>query len=108
MKSIKYLILILIFFPSLSLATDLRGRIDVVHSYSNAPFPARGVQVQLFVQTPRGPMLVRSYFTGGDGMYYLQNIHPGNYILVVNIFLKFPLVVFNARSQDIPPILLRY
>lgn len=108
MKSIKYLIIILIFFPSLSLATNLRGRIDIVHSYSNAPFPARGAQVQLFAQTPRGPMLVRSYFTGGDGMYYLQNIPPGNYMLVVNNYLKFPLVVFNTRFQDIPPVLLRY
>lgn len=108
MKLIQYFILILIFFPSLSFATDLRGRIDVVHQYSSAPFPAREVQVDLFAQTPNGPILVISYLTGSDGMYYLQNVPPGNYMLVVNFSLQFPLVVLDMRLQDIAPVLLRY
>lgn len=108
MKSIKYLILILIFFPSLSLATDLRGRIDVIHSYSTAPFPARGANVQLLVKTQVGSRVVSSYSTGGDGMYYFQNISPGIYKLVINNVLILPLRVFNIPLQDIPPVLLKY
>lgn len=108
MKTIKYFILIVILFPSLSYATNLRGRVDAIHPYSNGPFPARDVIVQLFIQTPNGPSLVNQYFTGSDGMYYLQNIMPGQYILLINNTLNFPLIVFDTRFQDIPPILLRY
>ncbi|MCP3875644.1 MAG: carboxypeptidase regulatory-like domain-containing protein [Desulfobacteraceae bacterium] len=82
--------------------------VDLVHPYSNAPFPARGAEVTLYVQTQNGPMLVTSYFTGGDGMYYLQNIRPGNYTLVVNRVLRFFITVYNIPLQDLPPILFRY
>ena len=112
MKSIKYLILIIICFPSLSFATDLRGRVDVVHSYSNAPFPARRANVQLIVKKRVGSRVVSkvvsSYSTGGDGMYYFQKISPGIYTLVINKVLILPLKVVNTRLQDIPPILLKY
>ena len=109
MKAIKYLLLlVVVFFPALSLATDLRGRVDAVHSYSNAPFPARGIQVQLFLETPGGPKLVADYATGGDGMYYLKDVAPGKYTLVVNNNLRFPITVSDTRFQDIAPVLIRY
>lgn len=109
MRSVKYLVfLVVILFPAICFATNLRGRVDAVHSYSNAPFPARGIQVQLFLETPEGPKLAASYATGGDGMYYLQNIAPGNYTLVVNNNLRFPITVSDTRFQDLPPVLIRY
>jgi hypothetical protein len=53
-------------------------------------------------------MFINGYSTGIDGMYYFQNIAPGNYLLVINNNLNFPIRVNNMYLQDIPPILLRY
>ena len=102
----KYLIVIIVslLFPAILFATDLRGRVDVTHQYSYAPFPARGVTVQLFTQSNVG---VYTYITGQDGMYYIPGISPGNYILVVNNYLRFPIQVLNMALQDFPPILLQ-
>jgi hypothetical protein len=108
MKAVKYFIFLLLFLPSLALATNLRGRVDATHSYSSAPFPARGAHVQLVPQPPatQGPAV--SFFTGGDGMYYFSNIPPGQYMLVINNNLRFPLTVVQTNVQNIPPVLLRY
>lgn len=108
MKTICWMIVLLLLAPSSAMATDLRGRVDALHRYSTAPFPARGVEVSLCIQTPGGLQVVAQYFTGGDGMYYLQNIPPGVYVLVVDRVLRFGISVFNTRLQDIPPILYRY
>jgi len=108
MKSIICFVFILIIFSTVSIAANLRGRIDMVNQYSSSPFPARGVQVQIFIMTPMGQNLIYTYYTGGDGMYYIPNIFPGNYTLVVNGVLSFPIQIFNTQLQDIPPILLRY
>lgn len=104
----KIFILIFSFIPSLSFAANLRGRIDAMHAYASAPFPARGVQVQLLMQSPRGPIPVNHYFTGSDGMYYFQEIIPGEYILNVGGYLNFPIRVYDVYLQDIRPVLIRY
>ena len=88
-------------------ATDLRGRVDGMHPYSPQPFPIGGVRIDIFAPSPQGTVLVRSTLTGGDGMYYLPGMAPGVYTLVVNGFLQFPLNVYPAPFQDIPPILYR-
>lgn len=107
-KTLLTTLLLLLLLPLVAAATNLRGRIDGMHAYSYAPFPLPNAQVQLFMMTPYGPQLVYTYFTGSDGMYYLPNIMPGNYVLVVNGTMQFPLAVFDVRLQDIPPILFSY
>jgi hypothetical protein len=100
--------LLLLLLPVVADATNLRGRIDGMHAYSYAPFPLPNAQVQLVAPTARGPQLIYTYYTGSDGMYYIPNIRPGNYVLVVNGALQFPLAVFNVPLQDIAPILFSY
>lgn len=105
----KALLAILLLVLSLvANATNLRGRVDGMHTRSYAPFPLPRAQVQLFVPTARGPQLVYTYYTGSDGMYYMSNVRPGNYLLMVNGTLRFPLSVHNVPLQDIPPILFSY
>ena len=105
----KTLILIIIgmllFATSASYATDLRGRIDGRHPYAPYPFPLNGARIDLYAMSPRGWILIRTTFTGPDGMYYLARIGAGQYNLQVNGILNFPLFVNNQAYQDIPPIL---
>ena len=91
-------------------ATDIRGRVDAEHEYSNGPFPASGVKVDLYVydgvyNTWR---IMVSNYTGVDGMYYMRNIRPGKYYLQVQNSSNYHITVYNQPYQDIPPILLRY
>lgn len=90
-----------------AIATELRGRVDGAHAYAPYPFPLAGARVDLYVNTPQGPVLVRYAFTGGDGIYFMPRINPGAYTLQINGILKFPLFVNPQPYQDIPPILLR-
>ena len=106
MKTLLYLIIFLLFFPSPSLPTDLRGRVDATHSYSYRPFPAKRIQVQLIYQAPGGYRYATT--TLADGMYFFRNIPPGMYTLTVHN-RQFPnFQVWNVPFQDIPPILIRY
>lgn len=82
-------------------ATELRGRVDSRNNSTGYFFPRRGAAVNVMAQNGR---LVGRAVTGGDGMYYLSQIPPGNYVLVVN-GVRFPLSVGNTRSQDIAPVL---
>ena len=108
MRLVQFIILAFILFPSLSLGTNLRGRIEASHAYASAPFPAHGVQVELFRLTQKGAVSAGSYITSNDGMYYFQNIPPGSYSIIVNNYLEFQLSIRNSSYQDVPPILLRY
>lgn len=101
------LLSILAMFSLQAAATNLRGRVDGVHPYAPNPFPLGGARVALYISTPKGPVLVKHAFTGGDGMYYLPGINPGAYTLRINGRLNFPLRVNPQPYQDIPPILLR-
>ena len=88
-------------------ATDLRGRIDGQHPYSPYPFPVSGVRVDLCIWSGRWDVIYTT-LTGPDGMYYIQNVGPGNYYLQINGTMNYPLSVLNVLYQDIPPILVRY
>jgi hypothetical protein len=88
-----------------SIATDLRGRVDGMHSYAQRPFPLSGARVDLYLSTQRGQVLIRSAYTGGDGIYYMWGINPGLYTLQVNGRSLYPLRVNAQPRQDIKPIL---
>jgi hypothetical protein len=66
-------------------AVDVRGRLLLRATMPNMqPYPATGFQVTLAVQTPQGLMAVGvPAYTGSDGMYWLLNINPGQYYLLV-------------------------
>ena len=82
-------------------ATELRGRVDSRNPHTGYFFPRQGASVG--VMAGNGA-IVRRALTGGDGMYYLSQIPPGSYILIVN-GLRFALNVANAPSQDVAPVL---
>src|ERR1700719_4553324 len=66
-------------------AVDVRGRLLLRPPVANMqPSAAGAFQVALAVQTPNGLMAVGlPAYTGSDGMYWLLNINPGQYYLVV-------------------------
>lgn len=98
--------ILLLILPPQAEATDLRGRIDGQHAYSPYSFPVSGVKVDLYLWIGRWETIYTT-FSGSDGLYYMQNIRPGNYYLQVN-GINYPLSVLNVPYQDIPPILIRY
>jgi hypothetical protein len=110
LRAAKGLALSLMFILSISSAsaTDLRGRIDGVNAYSPNPFPVRGAKVDLWYWNGAAWSLVYTYFTGFDGMYYIRNVIPGQYNIQINGMSYYPLTVYAAPLQDIPPISLRY
>ena len=105
MKAIAFTILLLL--SELALATNLRGRVDIRHPYTGDLFPASGATVELIVFTNFGPQLVYTYFTGSDGMYYMPNIMPGNYILRINGYMDYQVQVGNMSYQDLRPVLVQ-
>ena len=105
MKTIAFTILL--FLSELALATNLRGRVDIRHPYTGDLFPASGATVELIVFTNFGPQLVYTYFTGSDGMYYMPNIMPGNYILRINGYMDYQVQVGNMPYQDLRPVLVQ-
>ena len=105
MKAIAFTILLLL--SELALATNLRGRVDIRHPYTGDLFPASGATVELILFTNFGPQLVYTYFTGSDGMYYMPNIIPGNYILRINGYLDYQIQVVNMPYQDLRPVLMQ-
>jgi len=86
---------------SASEATELRGRVDSRNASTGYFFPRRGALVE--IRASNGAVVGQAR-SGGDGMYYLSRIQPGNYVLVVN-GVRFPLGVANVPSQDIAPVL---
>ena len=94
--------------PVISDATNIRGRIDGANQYYRAAYPLGGVAVDLYMQSPQGWRPAGRYITGSDGMYYFQNIFPGNYSIQINGRQNYPLTVFNQPYQDLPPIFLNY
>jgi hypothetical protein len=75
-------------------ATDLRGRVEAK--------PARTVTVEL--RLPKPPHdAVRKAVADREGRYYLADVPPGRYDLVVN-GVKFPISVEQVAIQEVPPI----
>ncbi len=96
---------------SASGAADLRGRVDALHAYSDAPFSAHNVGVAL-VSLREGKSIAHTR-TGPDGMYYFYGVSPGTYRIEVSRFegehpIRFPLEVRDVGRQEIRPIVIRY
>ena len=87
--------------PLAAEATDLRGRVEGLNTYSPTPFPVRGAQVELI--DARDQHVVAASTAGADGMYYFSNISPGNYLIRVN-GRYFPLSVQATARQDVAPV----
>lgn len=79
-----------------SLATDVRGRIE-------AKSPG-GVTIEL--RTPKSHAPVRKAVADREGRYYIADIPPGRYELVVN-GMAFPIAVEQVAIQELPPIQLK-
>jgi hypothetical protein len=80
-----YLLLAVTICSASASAVDVRGRLLLRPPAANMqPYAANGFQVTLAVQTPQGLAAVGlPAYTGSDGMYWLLNINPGQYYLVV-------------------------
>jgi len=108
-KWIVFAILIfIVVFPCSSYAVNLRGRIDGRNQFTGAPYAIGGATVDLYIQGPRGWQQVGRYTTGSGGMYYFQNILPGNYVLQINGKQNYPITVSNQPNQDLPLIVIQY
>jgi len=97
-----------------ALATNIRGRVQRMGP--GGYYPAAGMSVYLAVYNHAARRYVphsSPAITGPDGMYYLYNIAPGNYSLIVQYpnraFMSYPLSVPNMPNLpnvffDIAPI----
>lgn len=102
------LAVLLILFLVQASATDLRGRLDGWYPNSR-PFPLPGACVDLFQRQVNGEWIHMGFvLSGPDGMYYMPNISPGDYMLLINKKDRYPLPVQPMPMQDIPPILLKF
>jgi hypothetical protein len=106
MKPISFVLFLLIVIPSISSATDIRGRVDISHSYSSYPFPANNIEVRLFALYPNTSVQVATYFTGHDGMYFFYGLQPGRYLIFIPPNFNFDIIVNNVPRQDIRPLLI--
>ena len=85
-------------------AASVRGRLDR-RSNNGSAYPAAYVAVTLYRSD-----LGRSapVYTGTDGMYYFNNVRPGDYYLEVWLYPSRPPVTYLIRVNDpgtnIPPI----
>lgn len=82
---------------SSSHATDLRGRVE-----------GRSLEpVTIEVRSPKPPHApLRKAVTDRNGRFYIADIPPGSYELVVN-GVKFPIAVEQVAIQELPPIQLK-
>lgn len=84
-------------------ATDLRGRVDSRNPYNGAVYARSGAEVVLFAWNGSAWVPAVTTTSGTDGMYYMQQVAPGQYQLRIN-GLWFPLAVANQPSQDVPAV----
>jgi hypothetical protein len=78
-------------------ATDLRGRVDIKSTH--------GVTVEL--RSPKPPhAAIRTVVCDRDGRYYIADIPPGRYELVVN-GITVAIAVEQVAIQELPPIPLK-
>jgi hypothetical protein len=85
------------FAASASNATDVRGRVEAKST------GALTVELRS-IKPPHAP--IRIAVTDRDGRYYLPDVAPGRYELVVK-GLAFPVAVEQMAIQELPPIQLK-
>jgi hypothetical protein len=98
------LVTVLLVFSPVSLAADLRGRVEGQNNFSANSFPLSGARVELMDST--GRQVIASAYTGPDGLYYFRRVNPGRYMIRVNGG-NYPLTVDPRDFQDIAPIRIR-
>jgi hypothetical protein len=108
-SSFKFILISLIVFVTTAsaYAGTVRGRLDRQDGYGRA-YPAVYVGVTLY-----NPQLGRSApsYSDNDGMYYLYNVPPGEYLLEIWVYpgrdpMVFKIQVSNQPVTDISPILI--
>lgn len=78
-------------------ATDLHGRVEA----------KRAQPVEVEIRSSKPPhQPVRKVITDREGRFYLPDIPPGRYELVVN-GTRFPISVEQVAIQEVPPIQLK-
>ncbi len=86
MKRVKKLLsLIVLLFYGVSLYaqnTDIRGQVVNYNVYYKNYTPVSNIKVALF-QT-KTTKAIKTTYTDADGMYYIYNTIPGQYILRIN------------------------
>lgn len=106
------LIMALVLAALPAVATDLRGRVDGLHDYSQQPFPLAGVYVTIFRidPTPYGLQYrpIATTMTGNDGMYYFKGMWPGNNYVMQVAGSNYPLAIMPVPGQDIQAVLVRF
>lgn len=108
-KLLFYLIctgIVLMINPKMAFATDIRGRVEALSSYSNNIQPLRGIKVEIVRCNLR--CRVQDYtYTSSRGFYYFRNIRPGVYTIRINNDQDARIEIYDQRFQDIPPIRIR-
>ena len=109
-KSIIILLwlMFMLVLPFQAAATNVRGQVLGSNPYSQAPYPLQGVSVDIYTTGPAGWQKIYRFITGSDGMYYFNNLSPGNYTIQINERTNYPLAVSDQSNQDVPPILVKY
>lgn len=95
------LLLVLLFVPVLSHATDIRGRVDRMNPLTNKPVPYSNAKVTLWKNDKK----VQQTRTGRNGLYYIRNLRKDQYTIQVNSEQPIRITISSDRSQDIPAIL---
>ena len=108
-KQIKVTIILFFIISVILNATNIRGRIDGYNQYYRSYYPLSRVTVDLYFFNQNRWQQVSRYITGNDGMYYFQNLYPGNnYSIQINGRENYPISVYNMPNQDLPLITLSY
>ena len=106
---IKKIMIIGILFSSLILnATDIKGRINGTNAISKAPYPLKGVSVELYIKSVGKWIKKNKFTTNSDGMYYFKDLKSGQYTIQVNGKTNYPIDVLDIDSQELPPIIISY
>lgn len=111
MKYVNILYVIVLFgslFIQPIYSTNLRGQINGMNQYTKRMYPLQGVIVELYMQRSNKWKCSGRYITGNNGMYFFNNVVPGNYVVQVNNRSNYPINVKNRHLQDLSPILLQY
>ena len=104
----SFVLLVALAWCSSAAAENLRGRVDRPGTYG--PVPAVGLPV---IAISMDYEFERQAITGRDGMYYIYNVPPGNYVLEVldptgHLLRELEVFVVPGRYMtDVPPVLLR-
>jgi hypothetical protein len=105
---LRKIIIVLLFSSLLLNATDIKGRINGTNAISKAPYPLKGISIDLYVEDLGKWIKKDTFLTNSDGMYYFKNVEVGNYTIQVNGKVNYPIEVLNKEAQELAPIIINY